>query len=119
MTEKESTVGHYAILVIGNPTGWDSTAMGIALYDGSGDLIWSKFEPLQKAIDRGDWLAEWVKIEVPHHLPGTWAVMQHNFERTGNAMSTIRWYEGGVTLEPDKEHGEQIYKMIVGEPKYE
>ena len=112
----ENKAGHYAILVAGQPPGWDMTALGLAMYDGDGQLVWSKFEPLQKAIKRGDWpeTAEGqVQIEVPHHLPETWDEMLKTFERTGNAMSCIRWDEGGVTMKPDEEHGNIIYETIV------
>ena len=111
----EDKAGHYAILVAGQPPGWDMTALGLAMYDSDGVLVWSRFEPLQKAIDRGDWtLSKWnEKVAVPHHLPETWDDMVKTFERTGNAMSYIRWCEGGVTMKPDEEHGNIVYETIV------
>ena len=111
-----SDVGHYAILVAGQPPGWDMTALGLAMYDGNGNLVWSRFEPLSKAVRRGDWpeaLMGGHTVEVPHHLPTTWDEMIKTFERMGNAMSTIRWLEGGVIMKPDDEHGELLYETIV------
>jgi hypothetical protein len=92
------------------------TALGLAMYDGNGNLVWSRFEPLSKAIRRGDWpeaLMGGRTVEVPHHLPTTWDEMIKTFERMGNAMSMIRWLEGGVTMQPDAEHGELLYETIV------
>ena len=106
-------IGHYAILVAGQPPGWDTTALGIAMYDGDSNLIHSRFEPLEKAIRRGD-LPDNIDIKVPHHLPQTWEEMEKTFERTGNAMSIIRWYEGGATMKPDIEHANMLYKSICG-----
>ncbi len=108
----EDKVGHYAILVAGQPPGWDMTALGLALYDEDGGLVWSKFEPLQKAIDRGDW-PETAFTNIPHHLPETWYDMVATFERIGNAMACLSWFEGGVTLQPDEVTGRRLYETIV------
>jgi hypothetical protein len=113
--------GHYAILVAGQPPGWDMTALGLAMYDGDGKLVWSRFEPMKKAIDRGDWtLSKWNdEVKVPHHLPETWDDMIRTFERMGNAMSCIRWLEGGVIMTINEEHSISLYETIVQRPENE
>ena len=107
-------IGHSAILVVGQPPGWDMTALGVALYDGDGVLVFSRFATLEKAIRRGDWPKDGRIIEVPHYLPDTWEEMVKTFERIGNAMAIIRWEEGGVTMKPDEEKGNMLYETICG-----
>lgn len=103
--------GHYAILVAGQPPGWDMTALGIAMYDEVGNLIHSRFEPLEKAIRRGD-LPDTIDIKVPHSLPPTWEEMNETLMRTGNSMSIIRWCDGGATIKPDIEHTNILFEYL-------
>jgi mannitol/fructose-specific phosphotransferase system IIA component len=91
------------------------------MYDDNGNLVWSRFEPMQKAIDRGDWVSTQYNdtVAVPHHLPETWDDMIKTFERIGNSMSCIRWIEGGVTMTPNEKHGIMLYEIIVQRPPNE
>ena len=111
--ETKPGVGQWAYLVCGTSFAIDTTALGVALYDHDGELVYSQYAPLEKAIKRGDWPETARPIAVPHYEPENWTEMVKTFERFGNAMSSIRWIEGGATLKPDVETGEWLFKRQV------
>lgn len=104
-------VGRWGILVAGPSFAIDMTALGIALYGNNGELVFSKYTSIAKAMNRGDWKGQW--MEVPHHEPSTWTEMLATFERMGNTMSSLRWIGGGATLRPTVETGEWLFQNQV------
>ena len=106
-----SKAGHWCCLVAGPSTGWNRTAIGVALYDDQGNLAGARFDSLDRAIERGD-LSEWA-YDWALEPPENWKAMKKKLESTGNAMSTIRWEGGLGTMVWDQKMVDRLYEEVV------
>ena len=105
-------VGHWCAFIAGPSTGWDRTLLGLALYDDQGTLTFADWVGLEKAERRGDWEPTYARVGF--EPPATWEEMTKTLGRTGNAMSTIRWVEAGVTLAWDEAWAQTFYDNMMG-----
>jgi hypothetical protein len=114
--ELNNGVGRWYAFVAGPAIGWDMTVLGIAIYNSEGDLVYSRFTDIEKAVARGDWDRKWVNLELS--APPNWEEMTKILESFGNAMSQVRWAGGHATLVWDAKTGDDLFKTIVGDEKW-
>ena len=107
------SAGRWVAFIAGRSSGWDRTALGVAVYDDEGQLQWSRWCGQEKAEVRGDWKPAWGEIQF--RPPATWDEMEQIMARTGNAMSTIRWEGGHPTLAWDERICQSLYDSVVGD----
>lgn len=113
--EPKRPIGHWTAYVAGPAIGWDTTVLGIAIYDPDGELAYSRFVSIEKAIARGDWGRDWTAPALV--APPNWVEMEKTLERFGNAMSQLRWAGGNPTLVWDAKTGDSLFETIVGVDK--
>lgn len=106
-------VGRWCAFVVGPSNGWDRTILGIVVYDGSGNLAFSRWAGSGKALRRGDWKADWHSLSFDP--PPTWQEMEKRLGSTGNAMSQARWEGGLATTEWAEDTGMALFRMVTGE----
>jgi len=85
------SVGHWAALVAGRPTGVDRTGLGVALYDPSGKLARFKIDTLARAIARGDLPPGTDLRENRVWVPETYEELLRVTRSYEHATSSIRW----------------------------
>lgn len=110
--EPEETIGRWTAYVAGPAIGWDMTVLGIAIYNGAGNLAYSRFTSIEKAIERGDWSLAWAAPTF--EAPPSWEEMERTLGRFGNAMSQVRWEGGNPTRVWDEKTGDDLFATIVG-----
>lgn len=105
------TTGHWSIYVAGPPIGWDTTVLGVAIYNPDGELTYSRFADIEKAIERGDWDRDWTTPEFA--APPTWQEMEQTLGRTGNFMAHLRWHGDNQATRWDTKTGDFLFDSVV------